>query len=216
MDKANEIIKKIDDVIESTGDSGHRIFDESELKNSRIVSAVLSFFINDVIDNSGVLIDKYDENEFKNDEYAVKETLIKFSDEAEKVNNYLETIISSKVINNSEVSLFDSNAAIMVKSLFKAYYNNPRLLHKTTLRRLYISLRESSENVVDFEFGNYKVINNELEKISKWKLVDFKDENEREEYKTKRWILVRTICDYISGMTDTYAINEYNKLAKEF
>lgn len=216
MDKANEIIKKIDDVIESAGDSGHRIFDESELKNSRIVSAVLSFFINDVIDNSGVLIDKYDENEFKNDEYAVKETLIKFSDEAEKVNNYLETIISSKVINNSEVSLFDSNAAIMVKSLFKAYYNNPRLLHKTTLRRLYISLRESSENVVDFEFGNYKVINDELEKISKWKLVDFKDENEREEYKTKRWILVRTICDYISGMTDTYAINEYNKLAKEF
>lgn len=216
MDKANEIIKSIDSVIESTGQSGHRIFDESELKNSRIVSAVLSFFINDVIENSSVLIDKYDENEFKNNEYAINETLIRFSDEAEKINNYLETIISSKVINNSEVSLFDSNAAIMIKSLFKAYYNNPRLLHKTTLRRFYISLREISENVIDFEFGNYKVINDELEKISKWKLNDFYDKKEREEYKIKRWILVRTICDYISGMTDTYAINEYNKLSKAY
>ena len=32
------------------------------------------------------------------------------------------------------------------------------------------------------------------------------------EYTEKKKILVRAICDFISGMTDTYAINEYRKL----
>lgn len=32
------------------------------------------------------------------------------------------------------------------------------------------------------------------------------------EYIAKREILVRAICDFISGMTDTYALNEYRKL----
>ena len=34
------------------------------------------------------------------------------------------------------------------------------------------------------------------------------------EYKEKRRVLVRTICDFISGMTDTYATNEYNRIIK--
>lgn len=34
----------------------------------------------------------------------------------------------------------------------------------------------------------------------------------REEYTEKKNILVRAICDFISGMTDTYAVNEYRKL----
>ena len=32
------------------------------------------------------------------------------------------------------------------------------------------------------------------------------------EYVEKRKILYRAICDFISGMTDSYAINEYRKL----
>lgn len=212
MEKANKIIEEIDKISRT---SSRVAFDAIELKNTRIVSLILSFFINDVIDNSQVLIDEYDEDKFERDDYSVKKTLIKFSDEAEKINSYLETIISSKVINNSEVSLFDRNAAVMVRGLFKAYYNNPKLLHKTTLRRLYANLRESSANVIDFEFGNNKVINDEFEKMTKTDLSTFEKDQEKEEYKAKRWILVRTICDYISGMTDTYAINEYNKLSKE-
>lgn len=34
----------------------------------------------------------------------------------------------------------------------------------------------------------------------------------QEEYIEKRRILVRAICDFIAGMTDTYALNEYRKL----
>lgn len=34
----------------------------------------------------------------------------------------------------------------------------------------------------------------------------------QKEYTEKRKILVRAICDFISGMTDTYALNEYRRL----
>lgn len=34
----------------------------------------------------------------------------------------------------------------------------------------------------------------------------------RSEYTEKKQILIRSICDFISGMTDTYAMNEYRKL----
>ena len=33
-----------------------------------------------------------------------------------------------------------------------------------------------------------------------------------DEYTEKKKVLVRAICDFISGMTDTYATNEYRKL----
>lgn len=36
-----------------------------------------------------------------------------------------------------------------------------------------------------------------------------------DEYLMKRKILVRCICDFISGMTDTYATNEYNRIVKQ-
>lgn len=215
-ERVKEILDKIDELLESSNNIGHMVYDESELKNSRLVSLVISYFINDVIDSSRIKIDNYDEKKFTENGHAVKEQLICFSDEALTINNYLETIITSKVINNAEVSLFDSNAATMIKSLFKAYYNNPRLLHKASLRRLYISIRQACSNVVDFEFGDYKVIGDEFKKMTKVKLCDFRDDAERKEYKLKRELLVRTICDYISGMTDTYAIKEFNKIAKEF
>lgn len=36
----------------------------------------------------------------------------------------------------------------------------------------------------------------------------------KKEYVYKRRMLVRAICDYISGMTDSYVINEYGKIVK--
>lgn len=49
------------------------------------------------------------------------------------------------------------------------------------------------------------ITNGNLEKLSK---------EDAAEYKEKRRVLVRTICDFISGMTDTYATNEYNRIIK--
>ena len=37
---------------------------------------------------------------------------------------------------------------------------------------------------------------------------------QKSEYIQKRKILIRNICDFIAGMTDSYATDEYNKIVK--
>ena len=95
--------------------------------------------------------------------------------------------------------------------LFSAYYNNPKLLHRGTLRKVYIDIRQSTDQVIDFIDGDRGEVDKELKKIIAT------DPNElppaeRDIYRTKNKIMVRAIADYISGMTDSYAINEYHSL----
>lgn len=220
--KLSQLKKEIDQLTVGMEqiEENHRIFpDKKELMNSRVASTLLSFFINDVISVSKENMKNYSVNDFKENGYKVdKDKLIWFSEDAEVINNYLGTIISNRVINSPEVSLFDNNGATIVAGLFKAYYNNPRLIHKGTQRRIYVETRKCTQNVVDFELGNHKVILDEIKKIT---LTDLSDENKelsfelKQEYMQKRRILVRIICDYISGMTDTYATNEYRCIEKQ-
>lgn len=209
--------------------NGRFFSNEKELKTGRIVSVIITHFIKDVIKTSEENIEKYcNEHGIRSaDDFAanpyVSEQLIDFKEK--KLCRYLETIIGDRVINSSEVALFDSNGAIIVEGLFKAYYNNPCLLHKGTKRKLFIEMRKKGiRNVVDFEFGNRDAVRMEIEKISFGELgsegerSDYStvriERHERDEYKEKRKILVRCICDYISGMTDTYAVNEYKRIIK--
>ncbi len=214
MNKLLDIVNGVNKDIEKMINSHRRFIDEKELRNSRIVSAIVSYFINDVIRYSAEKISEYDYSEFEKNDFRVSKELICFSETATTLNKYLETIITSKVINSPEVSLFDNNAHTIVKGLFKAYYNNPRLLHKGTQRKLYINLRNVSQNVVDFEYGNHEIIKEEFDLITGY---DFdKDSTSKlaKEYYDKRCVLVRVICDFISGMTDTYATDEYNRIVK--
>lgn len=216
--KLRKLKKKIDTLSEQMNETANKrqIFsDKNELMNSRIVSTVLSYFINDVIETSKQNIDKYPVEKFEENGHTVdEEKLIWFSDEADMINKYLDTLIANRVINSPEVSLFDNNGATIVASLFKAYYNNPRLIHKGTQRRIYAETRRCTQNVVDFELGNHEVIRDEVQKITIMDLSKECDEL-KHEYMKKRRILVRNICDYISGMTDTYAINEYRRIEKQ-
>ena len=220
--KLSQLKKEIDQLTVGMEqiEENHRIFpDKKELMNSRVASTILSFFINDVISISKDNMKNYSVDEFeKNGHKFDKDKLIWFSDVAEAINNYLDTIISNRVINSPEVSMFDNNGATIVAGLFKAYYNNPRLIHKGTQRRIYVETRRFTQNVVDFELGNHEVILDEIQKITQ---TDLSDENKKLspglklEYMQKRRILVRNICDYISGMTDTYAANEYRRIEKQ-
>lgn len=216
MDKLSHIVENVNAEIAEAKSQGIKLIDESELRNSRIVSAIVSYFVGDVIDYAKHGMTRYSIDDFQSGGHIVTKRLIAFSEKANELNNYLETIISNRVINNPEISLFDSNAATIVSGLFKAYYDNPRLLHKGTKRKLYLDIRKVSQNVIDFESGNHILIKEEFERITRGKLADFKIEDEEKfnEYSTKRKILIRNICDYISGMTDTYAINEYNRIVK--
>lgn len=214
IEKLEKIVDNVNDTILKSKEQKRRLIDENELKYSRTVSAIISYFINDVIANSSELIDAYSTADFEKNNHAINKVLVSFSKEASMLCKYLETIITNKVINSPEVSLFDNNGATIVCSLFKAYYNNPRLLHKGTQRRIYIETRKLTENVIDFEYGNHKIIGKELKLITKEDLSSLPP-SIREEYMAKRKVLVRSICDFISGMTDTYALNEFRKIEKQ-
>ncbi|MBE5968258.1 MAG: hypothetical protein E7255_15095 [Lachnospiraceae bacterium] len=100
---------------------------------------------------------------------------------------------------------------MIISGLFKAYYNNPKLLHKGTLRKIYVAMRQSTNEVIDFLEGDLEEVRNEIKRIVDTDLSKMEG-NKKQEYIQKKKILVRAIADYISGMTDSYAINEYNEI----
>ncbi|MBP1682642.1 MAG: dgt, partial [Ignavibacteriaceae bacterium] len=192
--------------------------DDAELLQDRISSRIIHFFINDVLTQSTEKIGNYlsvdGASRFEKNEHTVNESLIEFSLKGKKLCDYLEKIISKKVINSAEVSLFDSNGAAVIESLFTSYYNNPRLLHRGTLRRILQDFRKITKNIIDFEEGDPSIIEKEWRKIINAKSNKEDCDLVENEYRLKNGVLVRNITDFIAGMTDSYAINEYNNIRR--
>ena len=214
-----DLFDKVEYELRQIKNSKRSFSNENSVKNNMIVSGIISYFINDIIDNSLSKIEDYISNkidEFNDNGHCVKERLVQFSEEAADICKYIEIIVTNKVINSSEIALFDSNAETIVSGLFKAYYNNPKLLHNGTLVRIRNEFKKRTYNVIDFTNSNYEVVSDELNTIVHADLNDTSqfDENKKKEYVYKRRMLVRAICDYIAGMTDSYAISQYKKLIK--
>lgn len=184
-----------------------------ELVVGRIISCIVSYFINDVVRASEEKIKK---KKSVSDDGIFNEKLIVFSENGEKCCKFIEKLVNKRVIADSEVAKFDSNADIVIKKLFEAYYKNPKLLHSGTLRKIYVDML-SSENervansAIDFIDGNLKVVGQEIKEITTDVITDILDEEQRELFE-KRKILIRNIADYIAGMTDSYAKKEYEEL----
>ena len=117
---------------------------------------------------------------------------------------------------------------MIVKTLFEKYYANPRLLHAGTVHKIFTeTLRHTDERVansaVNLNDGSIKIVNDEIEQLTK-KGFDGKkiesylggkelpDSEEHIVVFEKRKILIRCIVDYIAGMTDGYAMEEYERL----
>ncbi len=193
------------------------IVDKNEQKISLIVKTIQEYLIKDIIDNNN----------------ADDEKNIGFSPFVEKVNTYLEKIVQKKIICNNEVATADDNANVVIMTLFRKYYRNPRLLHKGTIHRIFIEMLRSenefvSKSAIDLSNGNIAMINDEIDEITK-EALDVEivskyinrdselDEDDFDKQKMiakylKRKIIIRAITDYISGMTDGYAMEEFNKL----
>ena len=228
-----------------------------ELLASRISAEVISYFTEDVVAAFQRLLAGGEHQEALAETRAyfaeyqrVDRPMIRFSEEGQALNDYLETIVTKQVINSPEVAAFDDKARRIVSQLFNLYYDNPRLLHEGTLQRVYIKMRQQTGNTIHFQEGDIGLVNEEWARIkSPDKAARLRDLRElfpgedlsiyqdvsdflarldpggqdfqqvqaymlrcREEYTEKKNILVRAICDFISGMTDTYAVNEYRKL----
>jgi len=203
------------------------IIDEKDLRCKRVISDIVGYFIDDVVEYSIDKMKKFKDKNTKEDQGYYNEKLVSFSETGERANEYLEKIIAKKGINSLEVSKFDYNAEKVIITLFRAYYDNPKLLHRSTLKRIYYDTKchkekYVSDNIIDFINGDYKLVIAELDAIAHKNISINKQDTEKYEprelkkddleYWEKRKILVRNITDYISSMTDSYAINEYNSI----
>ena len=206
----NEMLKK---EIDNVKKRQRHYISEKELVIGRIISCIVGYFINDVIENSKNELNRYSKDY---SEGIFDEKLIAFSKPGKNCCDFLEKLINKRVIADSEVTRFDYNAEIIISKLFESYYKNPKLLHAGTLRKIYVDtmLHENAEvanSAIDLLNGNVDITRLEIEEITK-KSIDDITNIEQEVIFEKRKILIRNIADYLAGMTDSYAMNEYQKI----
>lgn len=212
--KCNCLRKNIETEIESVESSHRLIANKTELKITRIVSCIVNYFVTDVIANSEKLIS---ESTISNVDMKNEIQFVKLSDEAAQVNDYLEKIVQKKVICNCEVARADYNASEIIRTLFKKYYANPRLLHTGTLNKIFYDMLNYSDtsvsnSAINLSDGSIRLVNEEIEAITMKELCSSEEKIDDNINFIKRKILIRNIVDYIAGMTDGYAIEEYEKL----
>lgn len=238
--KCNELKDIINRELERVDGTNRVLNDVQDLKVARVVSCIINYLIEKTIEQSEKNIT---EMESKTEVLNRKECpkIIDFSEDVKGINVYLEKVVRKKVICNSEVARADYNADVVVKTLFSKYYQNPRLLHAGTIHKIFAeTLNCKNKNVsigaVNLADGDSKLINKEIELITREKLYDENIGQEDKEIKDKivekyiatgkyppseehmiivfekRRILIRAIVDYIAGMTDGYALEEYEKI----
>lgn len=211
--KYQDLYKRLKNENEKINANSRCYINKRELVVGRIISCIVSYFIKDVVQAS--------EEEIKrkkafSDDGIFNEKLIVFSKNGEKCCKFIEKLVNKRVIADSEVAKFDSNADIVIKKLFEAYYKNPKLLHSGTLRKIYVDmLCSDSEDVansaIDLINGNLAVVRQEIREITTEEITDITDDKQKVLFE-KRKILIRNIADYIAGMTDSYAKKEYEEL----
>lgn len=225
IDKCKKLYENINEELENIESSERLIIDKKELIISRIVSVIINYFIQETIKNSLELVNN---SSLEKITLENTEQLISFPDDVKRVNDYLEKVVQKKVICNNEVARADYNASMIVQKLFAKYYKNPRLLHSGTVHKIFIeTLKHENPNVsnsaINLSDGSIALVNDEIYEITSKEIDNdlilkyLTDKNSYCDEKDvvifeKKKILVRAITDYIAGMTDGYALEEYKKL----
>lgn len=224
--KCSGLEKAINHEMQGIENAERLIVDRKELQIARIVSGIVHYLIKETIEHSRKNMERFADREEITLENTTK--MIELPPDVEGVNSYLERVVQKKVICNSEVARADYNASMVVKALFEKYYSNPRLLHEGTIHKIFVETlmhrnRAVSNSAVNLSDGGIKLVNDEIremttEPLDENILIDYLDgvgghENDRTVILfEKRKILIRAIVDYIAGMTDGYALEEYEKL----
>lgn len=184
--------------------------------NLDLTEAIVHYFINGAICYGRDRMEGYE----RPADGSIDKEIVTLSKADWDVCRYLEQIINRRVISSAEVARFDHTGNKIIYALFQDYYRNPRLLHKGTLQRIYSHMLQHEdasvrESAIHLGTGNMGIVKEEIRSIVEGEIgleeeIDLPvDEFVRFE---KRKILVRNITDFIAGMTDSYALQEYKRL----
>lgn len=108
---------------------------------------------------------------------------IALSPEKEDFDKKFQKLLKDHVINSYSAQVLDGKGAYIIKRLFKAYFTNPNQMQDSAVRALFRVLGKDYDRSRIMEV----VPGNEV-------------------------VLIRVIADYISGMTDRFAYDQYDLL----
>ncbi|NMC58486.1 MAG: dNTP triphosphohydrolase [Candidatus Methanofastidiosa archaeon] len=153
-----------------------------------------------------------DDNQLLNME---KNRIIGFSSDMKEPIDELKKTFYNRVINSEEVQKLNNLGERVIFGLFYALYENPRLLTDKTvflLANRYEGIKEFNNAIEIYQNRTFKDREKYNSKI-KEALGEIRNNINivKSTVKNKK-ILMRTICDHISGMTDTYALNLHREI----
>lgn len=151
----------------------------------------------------------------KNEVKNYKEIVV-YSNFMKETDKKLKAFLRNRILNSHKAQTMDAVGQHIIKELFKAYLISPQQLPDKTIVKLFENLhRNDKEKLNKYRynspgqyFGKYNVgqLRNTL---SEYHFNRGIDEKEYINYKVE---LLRTICDYVAGMTDKYTIEQHRKL----
>lgn len=178
---------------------------------------IINFFttriINDTINNLNQIKNKFNINnndEFYNLKSEIKkewgiDNIVCYSKEFSACERKFKTYLKNRVLNSYKAQSMDGKADYIIRQLFKAYVTNPQQLPDKTIITFYKYFLE------DYVFTDLS------SKYTMEELIGYlRDRLEHEHFiqcdNRYNSILLRVICDYIAGMSDNYALEQYSLL----
>ena len=218
----NELMEKFEDTFSVYLTKHHKsIIETIKLENHKnyavplISKLLIDFYVSILIDSMTKSLQELKE-EFNITDNTIFERLKRDIIKAKAIDliaypaNFLETDTSmqkylrDRILNSHLAQSMDGNANYLLRQLIKAYLTNPQQLPDETIYALYSYLLSKSD------WDNMKNKSQpEIIGILRNKLNTDHSQNSSAEYKT---MLLRTICDYLAGMTDQYAVQRYELL----
>ncbi|MFU7516842.1 deoxyguanosinetriphosphate triphosphohydrolase family protein [Clostridium sp. HCS.1] len=157
---------------------------------------------------------KYNINN-KEDFYNIKnsitdyEDIISYSSFISKKDKELGEFLMKRILNSHQAQTMDGVGQHIIKELFKAYIISPQQLPDKTIVKLFNNLYKGNKEHIKLNDLEDNVVGNLRNLVSEY---HYNRENNIIDYNYYKVTLLRTVCDYIAGMTDKYAIEQHRKL----
>lgn len=169
---------------------------------------------------------KYKDKNFEDfylelEEYKIRQLCLFETSDLVQADQKLHEILKHAILDSYNVQIADGKGAYIIRCLLKAYMSNPQQLPDDIVCRfIKIECQESNEakNVIE----NHK--SGEKQNIHSWEVHTCRNmlrkiyipDNTNQELVAQLEIitpiLMRSICDYVAGMTDTYALRCYQNM----
>ena len=141
------------------------------------------------------------------------EKIISFSEDFKEADETFKIMLKDMILHSHLAEVMDGRSSFIIRKLMKAYLSNIMQLPDDgilSFLRHIISQEDYNNLVKDLNDGSTRLLPRQIRSILKEKYIESKDVSDKSVLNNP--YLLRTIADYISGMTDKYATDQFNML----